>query len=561
MMKTTHQRSTIVCCLAVWLFLFNYHLSAQSKLDSRISIRARQMVLSSLLDTIGKRNNFYFSYSNDHVSVDSLVSLHVTNMPLRSVLDTLFRNKIDYKESPGYVILRPAPNNMTLQAEGDIGKDQNYYITGYVMDERTKLAVPKASVYEKRLLVSTLTDENGFFRLRLKSTGMVTLTVSKELYKDAVINFLSSVTVSLQPEQAGYDKELDHSKAERSWLGRIFISSGQKIQTLNLAGYFTEVPFQTSLTPGLSTQGMMSGQVINHFSLNAIGGYTAGLDGVELGGLFNISKKDVRFLQMAGLFNMVGRNFSGLQMAGLGNTVLNQAIGLQLAGVYNQVKDTLTGVQLAGVLNYNHRSSKGVRLAGIGNITAGTSKGTQIAAVFNYARVMNGFAFSLVNVADSLNGYAFGLLNLSRNGYHQIMAYSTEITPVNIGFKSGNAKLYTVLFAGVKPGSNNYFSTGLGIGHDFILSKHYYLSAEASSQLLMAKRWKDQHQVNRLNLLVNYRTRRKAAIYGGPSFNFYHPDCSSALAEQEEITGHKPALMDIGRSKAWIGWTAGFSFL
>ena len=35
------------------------------------------------------------------------------------------------------------------------------------------------------------------------------------------------------------------------------------------------------------------------------GGYTAGVNGLEIGGLFNLNKKDVRYVQAAGLFNIV----------------------------------------------------------------------------------------------------------------------------------------------------------------------------------------------------------------------------------------------------------------
>src|SRR3546814_13480081 len=80
---------------------------------------------------------------------------------------------------------------------------------------------------------------------------------------------------------------------ERTRLVRFFVSSGQRIQSLNLRGFFTESPVQVSLMPGLSTQGRMSAQVVNNFSVNLIGGYTAGLNGMEMAGVFNMNKKDV----------------------------------------------------------------------------------------------------------------------------------------------------------------------------------------------------------------------------------------------------------------------------
>ena len=536
-------KNIIYCCFLLLMSLLANNVNAQTQLDNRVSIHADKVKLAALLDTLGRKNGFYFSYSNGQFNADSLVSLSVYQQPLRTVLDTLFKGTIAYKESPGYVILRLAPNNLTLQAETEGSKAQSFYISGCVLDERTGRGIPNASVYEKRLLVSTLTDEKGFFKIRIRSAAMVTLTVSKELYRDASVNFLSDVTISLQPENASYQMDASPSQAEKSWLGRIFISSAQRIQSVNLGGYFREVPFQTSFTPGLSSHGMMSSQVVNHFSLNALGGYTAGLDGIELAGLFNIDKQNVRYLQLAGLFNVVGGNFSGVQLAGLGNHVAKNTAGIQAAGIYNLAKKRI-----------------GVSIAGITNVTTDTANGLQVAGILNKAKTMNGVSVGLVNIADTLNGYAIGLLNLSRNGYHRIMVYSNDIAAGNIGFKTGNRKLYSVLSAGVQPSNQlTYFAIGLGIGHDFILNNRYTLSAELSNVSLLAGKWKDTHQIHRINVLLDYRIHPKLGLFAGPSFNFYHGD--HVADEQEQIMRHKFGVVDIGRNKGWIGWTVGMWFL
>jgi len=531
-------------CILLFISFAAKNGIAQTRLDQRISINARQVKLASLLDTLGRKNGFYFSYSNGQFNGDSLVSVAVHQQPLRVVLDTLFKGAIDYKESPGYVILRLAPNNLTMQAETAGGRAQNYYISGYVLDERTGLGIPNASVYEKRLLVSTLTDKKGFFKIRIRSAAMVTLTVSKELYRDASVNFLSDVTISLQPENASYQMDTSPDRVEKSWLGRIFISSANRIQSVNLGGYFREVPFQTSFTPGLSSHGMMSSQVVNHFSLNALGGYTAGLDGVELAGLFNINKQDVRYLQLAGLFNVVGGNFCGVQLAGLGNHVAKRSSGLQMAGIYNLAK-----------------KRNGLSVAGITNITSDTAKGLQVAGILNKAKTMNGVSVGIVNIADTLNGYALGLLNLSHNGYHRIMVYSNEIAAANVGLKTGNHKLYAVLSAGIQPSDQlTYFAIGLGIGHDFVFNDRYTLSAEFSNHSLLSGKLKHGHNINRINALFDYRITPKFSLFGGPSFNFYYT-ADGAEDEEGQVTRHKFGLMDIGRNKGWIGWTVGLSFL
>jgi hypothetical protein len=240
--------------------------------------------------------------------------------------------------------------------------------------------------------------------------------------------------------------------------------------------------------------------------------------------------------------------------------VTDSVKGLQIGGIFNSTKGSVNGVQLSSILNFAKKNSSGFRIAGIANITGDTAKGAQLAMLFNKAKVMNGFSFGLVNITDTLNGYALGLLNISVNGYHRIMAYSSDIAPVNLAFKTGNQKLYAVLSAGVNPGDRlTYFTLGYGLGHDFILNNRYSISAEISSQTLLANKWSQTHSVNRLSALVNFKMNPKISFFAGPSFNMYFD--KGPLNEQEQFIRNKPGLMDIGRNKAWIGWTAGVSFL
>ncbi|QEM04015.1 carboxypeptidase-like regulatory domain-containing protein [Mucilaginibacter rubeus] len=552
---------------------------AQDNLNRTVALNVKQKKIAEILTIIGEKGKFYFSYSNDVIKTDSVVSIVSSGQTIKNLLDELFHGRVDYKESPGYIILRPTPYRLTLVPDTLAGPGNVYYISGYVYDDITGKKLYNASVYEKNSLESTLTDQNGYFQLKIKANGMITLNVSKELYRDTSINFLNNVNVSIKSRQYYYSADAANSKSDRSWLGRMFLSSGQKIQNLNLGGYLSTVPVQTSLLPSLGSHGMMSGQIVNNFSLNILGGYNGGVNGVELGGLFNINKQEVKYVQAAGLFNIVGGNSKGVQLAGINNNDQKNIEGIQAAGIYNMVKDSLKGVQLsgifnhvssskgiqaAGIYNYTRKNNKGFSIAGIANVTGNDASGMQMAGIFNKARVIKGVSFAMVNIADTLDGYGIGLLNISRNGYAKIEVYNNEITTINIAFKSGNAKLYSIMSGGVNfTDKHVYYSTGFGLGHDFIFNNNMSLSAEGSTHLLLAKGWKNQNQINRVSALLNFRAGSKVSFFAGPSFNVYtnygnHPGDSDI----QQIIKNKPGLIDwSNRTKGWIGWSAGITIL
>jgi hypothetical protein len=118
-----------------------------------------------------------------------LVSLSGRNKPVREILTLLFNSSYEFRESGNYVIIRKTPIRMTMVTNKATVEEKIYSVSGYVFDEQSGIAVNEASVYEKHQLGSSLTDELGYFKLKLKGSkaSAVTLFVSKEFYEDTSI--------------------------------------------------------------------------------------------------------------------------------------------------------------------------------------------------------------------------------------------------------------------------------------------------------------------------------------------------------------------------------------
>lgn len=587
------------------LFLFLYGATQaqtsiakyQQNLSKRVSFDIKQEKVSSVLSKMSKAGDFYFAYNGVLFSQDSLVNLNVRNTPVRDVLDKMFDGKVDYKENAEYIILRYAVNHLTIEPENITTAENLYMISGYVVDTQTGKKVKQASVYEKRLLQSTLTDNDGFFKLRFKGDHKeVILNASKETYRDTALVFLADITIKPESyDDPDKEKGTFFSNAiEDLGIGRFFISSAQRFQNLNIPNFFANTPFQASFTPGLSSHGMMSSRVINKVSLNVLGGYTAGVDGFEMAGLFNLTKGDARKFQAAGVFNVVGGSVEGFQIAGLHNDVRGKLNGVQAAGVLNVVKTDANGVQIAGISNIvsgnmkgvqaagvvnivskenngiqiaglgniNSKSSSGVAVAGLGNLTSGSSSGVQLAGLFNYARNNKGFQLALINFSDTSTGTSLGLLNFVGNGYHKISIYANELTNTNVAYKTGNANLYNVIFAGKNFSDSSRVETiGLGFGHDFIFNKRLSIAPELSFQYLYLGHWKYGNTLTKLQLNLQIQLFKGVTIFGGPSYSYYNSDAppgSSAKGYRQEVPPRKHHTFS-GNNQGWYGWNAGIT--
>jgi hypothetical protein len=664
----------------IGLFCLNTHVLAQSLLDKRITIDASNQRLSVVLKLISSKGNFYFSYNSNIIASDSLISFSAYNRTIKQILDQLCGNQYKWQQNNNYVILRKAPVTAPVMVTSPTPSAEKLYtVTGYILNSETGEKVGNVTIYERQRLVSTMSDEKGYFRIRLKSRySTASLTISRELFEDTTVvikpKFDQQVTIVMTPLETSdpvvtispVENELpdtivvkppsdtltaqsitkeEINRVEKSHWGTFLLSAKQNIQSINLKKFMADRTFQVSLTPGLSTHGKLSAQVVNTVSVNVIGGYTAGVNGVELAGAFNINKTDVKYVQAAGLLNFTGGSVKGVQLAGMHNHVLGnvdivQASGIanfvkgnvtgaQMAGIYNHVSKDLTGFQASGIANFVKGNATGVQLSSIYNHVAGSFTGFQASNIsnfvygkftgvqlsniynvcydslvgvqatniinfahkqvsgaqlaianvatrelkgaqiglFNYAKKLRGFQLGLVNVADTSDGYSLGLINIVFKGYHKIALSTSETMRFNAAFKTGNSKLYSILLMGFdqrKKGadSNNVFSLGYGLGHEFSLGKRFSINPEFTSQYLYLGNYNSTNVMNKLHLQFNVRFGKYFSFFVGPSFTMFYSDQTKAYPGWNysiPSSGYHTFELWSHDVKGWIGWNAGIS--
>ncbi|RWX01555.1 LA_2272 family surface repeat-containing protein [Flavobacterium cerinum] len=610
-------RSIFIFFTVILFFSTTFHAEAQSILSKEISIAANRQPLGKVFDLMEQKENFKFAYYSKLVPRDSIISISAESATIENVLDQVLDKRYEYKETAGFVVLRYAPLELILILEKNINIGESCLITGYVIDANTSLRIPNASVYEKNVLQSTLTNKNGNFVMRIKHTPQpIELTATKENYKSVTSMFLPEVVVDEGKKSNLLDYVVgDFSNIEKSGLGRLFISSRQKLQSLNLGGVIAKAPIQFSLIPSISTHGMMNAQIVNNFSLNIIGGYSAGVRGFEIAGLYNINKMNVEALQLAGLFNTAGGNVTGVQLGGIYNNSMGNLIGIQLSGGHNSLRGTMNGIQLTSGYNKVEKDAHGVQMSDAYNSVKGTMTGIQINAGYNnigqnlygvqmsagynvikdslnglqftagynsvrknarglqvgavnYARKIDGVQFGIVNVSDTIAGYSIGLLNFKKGGYKKLSTSTNELTNVNIAIKTGDNKLYTILSAGATAHNNEeqLFSMGVGVGKNIPLGGRISINPEFTVHYLYLDKWQDTNLLLKFDAPITYRIFKRLAIFTGPSFNMYsseQKDISLPNAAYKFIE-NRTERFHLYKNKnriGWIGWSFGITLL
>jgi hypothetical protein len=361
-------------------------LSYASCLNERISLKCTPCTIEQALEKLESQINCTFSYSTDQLDPEQEVNVVFSNELLTNILASLTNNEFGIRERGTYILMI---KKKVSQTEKSSKKD--YVIEGYVKSSITGQTIEKATIYSVGGKYSTITNNDGYYSLHVSSDrDMLGLSFSKRSFLDTIIvvkpdDIKLRQDILLTPRESAPDKmptlsatTNPYKDVEELAMVKILVPEKQRARAINL-NFLEDIPIQLSLIPSIGTNRFTSGMKTNTVSFNVLAGYNAAIEGVELGGLVNITRTNMTGFQAAGLGNIVGGEVKGLQTAGVFNNVRGSISGAQFAGLYNIVLDTIQGVQAAGFLNVLRGSITGAQLAGFVNVATENMSGLQAA--------------------------------------------------------------------------------------------------------------------------------------------------------------------------------------
>ena len=502
-------RNLIICCITILTHFFvSESLYAQKNpLNKRISILANNKTVENILNNISKNNKIIFSFNSDIVPLDSVVSISIKNKTTSKVLTHLLGNLFYFKTLGNHIIIlkRSSVQNIV-----------SCTITGQITNSLTGEKIPNASIYDLKKNFSALSDSNGFYKLEfIPETESIELGYSKNNYADTVVFIKTSpilnVNVKLKPNyreiesfekiQPKFQNTISNFNINDYGLVKTFVRIDMISHAKNI-NIFEKRTWQFSILPYIGSNRRISGAIVNRLSLNAIAGYSNGVNGIELGTLLNISKNDVKGFQFSGFGNITGGKTKGFQAAGAFNRNVGNVSGFQLSVFSNIVLDTLKGLQIGAV---------------------------------NYVKSNNGFQFGFINLADNSSGVSIGFMTIVKKGYYNLSCYTDEMLMPNIAFKMGTKKFYNIW--GLSASKEMWGLTyGFGIHHkpENKISLNYELSF---TQMSYKKPFETQFcEKIKLSSDLNIKLYNQLYLISGLSYNIFVSDKTEDTELQNYVT-------------------------
>jgi hypothetical protein len=561
-----------------------FRLFSQTPLLERpVTLRFSNEKISVVLESIAKQGGFSFSYNSAIFDVNNRGDITVQNKPVRDVLNLIFKRSIIYKVRGNYII---------LQKNDQKESSKTIILSGYIVDTQTDKPVSKATVYDPRSLTSTISNEYGFYRIKLNGSYLPTkLMITKADYEKRIINIKSvqdfyevieltpiinkpfDIPVyednSIEKKDSHFNEDLslenksisqpiappfpditdlnlfpttpiiDSTLYDSRWdefkkkAGKIFVNRSQRINAQNVDDYLGR-EFQVSLLPFLGTNRLLSGSIKNDYSLNILMGYSGGVRKLEVGGVLNGVRNDVQGLQIAGVGNIVGGTVSGGQLSSTFNIAGYLDEGIQLSSGFNVIVRESAGWQISPV-NFAHRVVEG---------------GQQI-----------GF----INISDSTDTVPIGFLSFvgSGNGYKRLEFAVDENQTAIFSFKTGVRKFYNILALHYNfTRTQEIFGLGYGVGRAYELGKSWIMNTDLTANVLVeyddlspnvATLWK-------LDVSFEKQIARNAAITFGPSIKYLIIDEYNSSSWTAKPFNKIPTYKTISsntNSTIWIGFQMG----
>jgi CarboxypepD_reg-like domain len=393
---------------------------AEPVLDRKIDVQFAETPLKTALDQIAAKGAFTWSYNSRIINENQKITLKAQNWTIKETLLTMLGNGYEYKANGNYLIIKKS-------------KKADKELIGYLKDQNTGERIAGATIYDKKTLRATTTDQNGYYQLSLKKQT-ADIVVAKLSFRDTILQvkplsprFVQIGMVEVKPVAASpsFDVALELRRAG-SKTHRFFAASLDLLHDLNLCDTLNR-RFQASLVPMIGTNHTLSGKVANDYSLNVIAGYSKGVEKLEIGALGNFTRAYVHGVQIGGAFNLNQGESTGIQIGGAYNYAHTTDGAVQISGAINSVKQNskklyqvagfanhvVAGdatVQIGGFGNLLHQGKTELQVAGAINIAEEVST-LQVAGFMNKAKTSRGLQIAIFNMTDQCDCLQIGVLN------------------------------------------------------------------------------------------------------------------------------------------------------
>ncbi|WP_109697888.1 SusC/RagA family TonB-linked outer membrane protein [Chitinophaga deserti] len=238
-------RSCVMLCALLCL----YHSVSAAQPEYKVTLKAHQTELKSILRSIEDQTGLYFMFNTDIIRLQEKISIHLQAVRLEEALQQLFAARgISWSIMEKAIVLKNSPTVKKLPAARAI--------TGTVTSEKGE-PLPGATIQIQGTNIGALTNAIGQFNITGIPPGRAVLQARFTGFKpeDVELGIDDKIIIRLKPSVSQLDETVVvayGTATERSTTGAVSVVKGEQIQTLPNRSFDKSLQ---GLVPGLRVSG------------------------------------------------------------------------------------------------------------------------------------------------------------------------------------------------------------------------------------------------------------------------------------------------------------------
>jgi TonB-linked SusC/RagA family outer membrane protein len=274
--------------------------------NARVTINKRNVTLKEVLNDIEKQTDYLFIYSNE-VNTTEKVSIRAKQKVVSEVLNSIFEErKLSYSMEGNHILLSVNEND-NIDSEmlsPNIIQQQKKHITGSVVDQNGE-AIIGANIIEDGTTNGTITDNEGKFSFEVNNNAIVRISYIGYIEKN--INTLNQQTfnITLIEDTQSLDELVVigygavRKKDLTGAVSQVRTEQFETQQSTNILDYLNGTVAGFNSNIGTSASGSSSMEIRGPASISASNSPLIVLDGVIYNGSINsINPRDIETIDI-----------------------------------------------------------------------------------------------------------------------------------------------------------------------------------------------------------------------------------------------------------------------
>jgi len=157
--------------LTILLFILGINLtySQYSVLEQTMNISAKDIPLKEILSQISEQTKYFFTYNPDFVSEEKRIRYFTKNTSIKHILnDIISDSTLTFNVIEDHIVICKKAQNLPSLISSKKSVNNLIEISGKITDSKSGKVIPFASVGILNTTIGTVSNENGFFHIKIE---------------------------------------------------------------------------------------------------------------------------------------------------------------------------------------------------------------------------------------------------------------------------------------------------------------------------------------------------------------------------------------------------------